>query len=104
MVDDFSYKTLIGTNLLCIRFDKTDGFIRVYNGTRYLVLFGDEKYDLIYNRIRYLIGVKSGVAYVISLYYANVNVDLYCYLPLQIKLTFHHVILLSKLVFNKDKN
>ena len=106
MVDDFSYKTLIGTNLLCIRFDKTDGFIRVYNGIRDLVLFGDEKYDLIYNRIRYFIGEKSGIAYVISLYYANINVDLYDYLPkyLQIKLTFHRVILLSKLVFNKDKN
>ena len=106
MVDDFSYKTLIGTNLLCIRFDKTDGFIRVYNGIRCLVLFGDEKYDLIYNRIRYFIGEKSGIAYVISLYYANINVDLYDYLPkyLQIKLTFHRVILLSKLVFNKDKN
>ena len=104
MVDDFSYKTLIGTNLLCLRFDKTDGFIRVYDGTWYLVLFGDEKYDLIYNRIRYLIGVKIGIAYVISLYYANINVDLYDYLPLEIKFTFHNVILLFKLVFNKDKN
>ena len=83
---------------------KTDGFIRVYDGTWYLVLFGDEKYDLIYNRIRYLIGVKSGIAYVISLYYANINVDLYDYLPLEIKFTFHNVILLFKLVFNKDKN
>ena len=40
---------------LCIRFDKIDGFIRVYDRTRYLVLFGSEKYDSIYNRIRYLI-------------------------------------------------
>ena len=41
--------------LLCIRFDKIDGFIRVYGRTRYLVLFGSEKYDSIYNWIRYLI-------------------------------------------------
>ena len=27
--------------------EKTNGFIRVYNGTRYLVLFGPEKYDAI---------------------------------------------------------
>ena len=39
---------------LCIRFDKIDGFIRVYDRTRYLVLFGSEKYDSMYNRVRYL--------------------------------------------------
>ena len=36
------------------------------NGGKYLALFGSEKYDFIYNRIRYLIGVKSGITYVIS--------------------------------------
>ena len=44
-----------------IRFYKIDGFIRVYDGTRYLVLFESEKYDFIYNKIRYLISVKSGI-------------------------------------------
>ena len=104
MVDDISYKTLIVTKLLCIRFDKTDGFNRVYDSTRYLVLFGDEKYYLIYNRIRYLKEVKTGVTYVISSYYAKIKIDLYDYLPLEIKLTFHNVALLTKLVFSKDKN
>ena len=46
-----SYKILIDTKPLRIRFDKVDGFIRVYGGTRYLVLFGDEKYVLIYKII-----------------------------------------------------
>ena len=41
--DDMPYKTFIGVKQLRIRFDKTDGFIRVYDGTRYLVLFGGEK-------------------------------------------------------------
>ena len=36
------YRTLIGPKPLCIRFDKIDGFIRIYDGTRYLVLFGPE--------------------------------------------------------------
>ena len=36
---------------LRIRFNKIDGFIRIYD-TRYLVLFGSEKYDFIYNRIK----------------------------------------------------
>ena len=50
-----------------VKLDKIYGFIRVYDGTRYLVLFGTEKYDFIYNRIRYLrVGVKSGITYVIS--------------------------------------
>ena len=52
-----------------------DAFIRVYDRTRYLVLFGSEKYDSIYNRIRYLIGVKSGIKYVISYNFARIKVD-----------------------------
>ena len=44
---------------LRIRFDKLHGFIGVYHETIYLVIFGPEKYDAIYNRIRYLIGVKG---------------------------------------------
>ena len=66
----------------CIRFDKANAFDRVYDGTRYFVLFGDEKYGFIYNRIRYLIGVKSGITYVISHNYAKIKVDSYDSLPL----------------------
>ena len=46
---------------MCIRFAKIDGFIRVYDGTRYLALLGNEKCDSIYNTIRYLISAKSGI-------------------------------------------
>ena len=63
--------TLIGSNPLCIRFNKVDGFIRVYDGTSDLLLFGDEKYDSMYIRIRYLIGVNSDITYVISDNYAK---------------------------------
>ena len=39
-----------------------DGFLRLDDRTRYLVFLGGEKYnDFIYNRIRYLIGLKSGI-------------------------------------------
>ena len=41
---------MIGPKPVCIRFDKANGFIRVYDGTTYLVLFGDEKYNFIYKR------------------------------------------------------
>ena len=55
LVYSISCKTLIGANPLRIRFNKVDAFIRVYDGTRYLVLIGPEAYDVIYNRIRYLV-------------------------------------------------
>ena len=75
-VFEILYKTFIGVKLLRIKFNKVDWFIRVYDGTRYLVLFGGEKYDFIYNRIRHLIEVKSGIKCVISHNYAKKKVDL----------------------------
>ena len=95
---------MIGAKPLRIRFNKVDGFIRVYYGTIYLVLFGGEKCDFIYNRIRYLIGVKSGITYVISHNYAKIKVDLYNSLLLEKTLTFHNVIILIKSIRNKGKN
>ena len=58
LVYNISYKTLIGVKPWRIRLDKIDRFIRVYDGTRYLVLFEVEKNYFIYNMIRYLIRVK----------------------------------------------
>ena len=78
---DISYKTLI-------RFDKIDEFIRIYDRTRYLRLFGSEKYDYIYNRV---IKVKT-------------KVNSYDSLPVDKTLTLHNVVILIKSVLNKDKN
>ena len=39
LIYDILYKTLINPKPLRIRFDKIDGFIRIYDGTRYLTLF-----------------------------------------------------------------
>ena len=55
LVYDILYRKLIGPKPLSIRFDKIDGFVRVFDGSRYLVLFGLEKYNAVYNKIRYLI-------------------------------------------------
>ena len=38
MIFDISNNTLIGPKPLRIRFGKIDGFIRIYDGTRYLAL------------------------------------------------------------------
>ena len=48
---------------MSIRLDKAYGSVRIYDRTRYLVLFGTEKYDLICNKVRYLKGVKHGITY-----------------------------------------
>ena len=49
LIYDISYKILIGSKPLWIRFDKIDGVIRIYDRTRCLTLFSSEKYDAIYD-------------------------------------------------------
>ena len=83
---------MIGPKPLRIRFDKIDGFIRVYGGTRYLTLFHSEKYDAIYNRVRYLVSLKSSITYVFSHYYTKIKVDSYNSLPIEKTMTLHYVI------------
>ena len=94
---------MTGAKPLRIRLDKVDGLIRIYGETKYLVLLGCEKIDFIYNRIRYLIGVKNGIMYVISHSYAKAKVDSYDSLPLEKTLALDNVIIFIKSVFNKDK-
>ena len=91
LIYDISYKTLIDSKPLHTIFDKIDGFFRIDDGTRYLTLFGSEKYDAIYDRIRYLISRKSGITYIfLSLFCKNQswflwffayrkNIDFTCY-------------------------
>ena len=61
MIYDISCKPLIGTKYLRISFDKIDGCCRVYDATRYLVLFALEKYGTIYNWLRYLTSQTGGI-------------------------------------------
>ena len=76
-------KNLIGAKPLRIMFNKVDELIRVYDGTRYLVLFGPEKYDAIYNRIKYVISQKNGITFVFSHNYAKIKIDSYDFSPLE---------------------
>ena len=41
------------------------------------MLYGSEKCDSIYKRVRYLLSVKSGFTYIISHNYAKVKVDFF---------------------------
>ena len=46
LVQDISYKTLFGSKPLCIKFDEIDGFIKVYDGVRYLALLYTFHFDV----------------------------------------------------------
>ena len=100
---DILYKTLIDPKPLRIGFKKIDGFIRIYDETRYLTLFGTEKHDAIYDRIRYLINLTSGITYIFSHYFAKIKVDSYDSLPIEKILSLHNVLIRIKSVLNKDK-
>ena len=89
---------------LRIRFRKIDGFIKIYDGSQYLGLLGPENYDAIYNRIRYLVSLKSSITCIVSHYFAKIKVDSYDSLPIKKSLTLHPVIILIKSVLNIDKN
>ena len=104
MIYDISYKILIDPKPLRIILVKIDAFIRIYDGTRYLTLFGPKEYDAIYDRIRYVINLKSGITYICSHYFTKIKVDFYDSLPLEKLLTLHNVITLIKSVLDKEKS
>ena len=92
----------ISKKYLRIMFDNVYEFIRVYDGTKYLVLFAPEKYDAIYDRIRYFITLKSGITYIFSHSYVRIKSNSYDDLPQEKALTLNNVIILIKSIFNKD--
>ena len=100
LVIDTCYYCLIRAKSLRIRFNKLNEFNRIYDSTTYLVLFGPETFDAIFNRIT----VKSGITYVISHNCAKIKIDSFDSFPLEKTLTLHKVIILIKSVFNKYNN
>ena len=54
LIDDISYKTFMDSIPLRIRFNKIDGFIKIYDGIRYLVMLGYSWFDKICDRIKLL--------------------------------------------------
>ena len=71
---------------------------------RYLTLFGTKKYDLISDRIRYLINLKSSIKYILSHYFGKIKVDFYDFSSTEKTLTLRNVIILVRLVINKYQN
>ena len=55
----------------------------IYDRVIYLDLFGPESYDAIYNRTRYRISEKSGIADIINHNFARIRIDSYNSLSLK---------------------
>ena len=81
-----------------------DGFIRDYEGTSHLVLFGSEKYDALFHRIRYIIGLKSGITYVLSRNFVKNQSWLRWLFASTKKLAMNNVAMFVKTQFNKNQN
>ena len=78
-----------------------DGFIRIDDGTNYLALFDSEKYDAIYNRMRYIISLKSDITYIFSHNFAKIKIDSFDSLPMEKIFTSHNVMTHINSVLNK---
>ena len=81
-----------------------DGFIKIRDRIRRLVLFNYSHCDKICDKIKYLIREKSGIADSITHNFARVKISSYDSLTIEKILTFHNVIILIKSVINKKKN
>ena len=68
LIDEKSYKHILAYNISYY-------VLNPIKQMDLLALFGREKYNSIYNRIRYLISVKGGVTYIISRNYPKIKVD-----------------------------
>ena len=75
LIYEVLYKTFIGAKPLRFMFDKVDKFIRGYNETKYLTLFGSKKYDSIFKLSKYLVALKSIISYVVSHNYGKIKID-----------------------------
>ena len=91
LLDEKQYENILiyGISItLRIRFAEIDGFIKIYDGIRYLELLREKGYitDSINNN------------------FAIIRINPYNSLPIEKILTFHDVIMLIKSVVNKHKN
>ena len=84
-------------------FDQVDVLVRDYDESKYLVLFEIERYQTIFDIIRYLVWLKSRIAY-FDFIYPKIQIDSADYLPLQKTLMMHNFVILDKSDFDKNSN
>ena len=96
---------MTGAKSSWIIFSKVDEFITDYDGTKCLVvLFGLEKYNAIYDRIRYLTGLKSDFTCNYFHNYAKIKIYSDDDLPLEKTLNLHNAVIIIKSVLNENEN
>ena len=76
LIYEVSYKTFMVSKPLRFRLDKINGFLKIIDEIRYLVLLDYERYDEIYNRSRYLISKKSGITDSINHNFVRIKIHL----------------------------
>ena len=88
-----------------IRLDKLDGFIKVHDKIRYLVLFDYNNCDEVCDKIKYLVSEKRGITDSVDHNFARIRIDSFDSLPFKkVLLSFRNVIILIKSVVNKNIN
>ena len=70
LIYNISYKNVMGNKTLHIRFHKIDGFNKIYNEIRYLVLL---VYNEIYDKTKYLMNEKGGITDHINLNFERIR-------------------------------
>ena len=75
LIYDISFKTFMGRKSLRIRFNKINGFIKIYEGIRYLILYNYERYNAICDKMKYLLSEKSGVKDSINHNFTRIRTD-----------------------------
>ena len=94
LICDILHKNFVGSQLLCIWFNKIHGFIQIYDGTRYLVLLGHNWYDEICDSIKYLISKNSGITDNCNHNFARIRIYSYNSLLVEKILTFYNFMIL----------
>ena len=100
LIYDISYKALIDTKPLSIRFDKIDEFIGICDRNRYLLSFCLQKYNVVYNRIIQNICFKHDF----SRYYTKFKGHSYDSLPVEKTFGLYNIIIHIKSVFYRVQN
>ena len=93
---------MAGGESLLIVFDKVGWPIMNYDGTKYLVLLGSEKYNSIYDKTRYLIQVKSSFTCDFSYDYGKIKIDSHSDLTLEVSFFLYNVVTLINSVLNSQ--
>ena len=75
LIHEILYKSLMGEKPLRTKFNEINGFIKIYDGIRYLLLHYYERYNVNNDRIRYHISEKSGITDSISHNFDRMRID-----------------------------